>query len=106
MSVPPKTIKIMGQRFRVHLRQEPLVEEIGIVQGYMSSHKGEIIIRESRPELEVDTLIHEILHAIEYKMGLTHNEHYVNRFATGLTAVFHDNPKVLEYIAQRIKEEK
>lgn len=82
------------------------MDEGGIAQGLMSCQKGLIEIRESNPVLEVDTFIHEILHALEYKMGLEHNEHYVNRFAAGLTQVLKDNPTVLRYITERLKEAK
>jgi hypothetical protein len=101
----PKKLKIVGQNFKVSFLDTVLSDEGDKVQGLMSSQHGSIKVRKSRPFLEVDTLIHEIFHAIEYKVGLEFNEHWVSRVATGLTQVFVDNPKLLEYIQQRLKED-
>lgn len=57
----------------------------------------------------VNTLIHEVLHAIYYTYGMRevledkHEEYAVNTFANGLTQVFKDNPKFLEWAKENLK---
>jgi hypothetical protein len=104
MATHPKKAKIIGQPYTIRFLDVVTMSDGELAQGTCSSQTSVIEIRKSNAVLEVDTLIHEILHAIEYKMGLANNEHYVNRFATGLTQVFKDNPAVLKYITERLKE--
>jgi len=101
-----KSLKILGQRFKVSFKDRLIDEEYGIIQGRMSSHDGTIDIRKSHPVLEMDTVIHEILHAIEYKMGIPHNEYWVNKVATGIAQVLTDNPTLIAYLQAKIKEGK
>ena len=99
-------LNIGGQSFKVQFMKHVKSSNDGqYIQGEMSSQEGRISIRNSRPFLEVDTLIHEILHALEYKGGLEHNEYWVNRIATGLAQVFKDNPRLIEFIVQKLKED-
>lgn len=101
----PKKVNIGGQSFNVVFQPVVKLDDGQPVQGYMSSHEGVIKIRESQPFLDVDTLIHEIFHALEYKAGLEHNEYWVHRIATGFTQVLKDNPTVVKYIIERLKED-
>ena len=53
----------------------------------------------------VNTLIHEILHALIYQYGLAEDvkdieEKVVNTTANGLSAVFKDNPWLIDYIKE------
>lgn len=43
-----------------------------------------------------DTLLHEILHALEHTGGLPTRENHVRHFATGLIQVLRDNPSLVE----------
>lgn len=101
----PKQVKVIGQTFKISFDDSVTLDDGQKVQGYMSSQEGRIAIRNSRPFLEVDTLIHEIFHALEYKVGLDHNEYWVHRIATGFTQVLKDNPAVAKYIIERLKED-
>ncbi len=102
----PTKVNIGGQTFKV-VFQETVTSSVDgqKIQGEMSSQEGRIRVRKSRPFLEVDTLLHEIIHALEYKSGLEFNEHWVNRIATGLTQVIKDNPTVIKYMVERLKED-
>lgn len=45
-----------------------------------------------KPDQLMDTIIHEVVHAIDYQMHLGMTERQVHSVAAGLTAVFLDNP--------------
>ena len=58
-----------------------------------------------------NTLLHEILHAIVYQYGLAEDikdkeEKIVNTLTNGLSAVFIDNPWLLDYLKDKVKKEK
>ena len=40
-----------------------------------------------------DTVLHEVIHAVDHQMDTDLTETQVRRIATGLCAVFKDNPK-------------
>lgn len=59
------------------------------------------IYTNSEPMVVADTLLHEILHAVWFYMGLDdkHDEEaIVNRLATGFTTVLYDNPEILDFV--------
>jgi len=49
-------------------------------------------------DLELDTIIHEITHAIDYQMNLDMSERQVHGVGAGLAAVLIDNPKLIDYL--------
>ena len=55
-----------------------------------------------------NTLLHEILHAIVYQWNIEleekEEEKLVNSLTNGLTTVFVDNPKLMDYLKEKIKE--
>ena len=55
-----------------------------------------------------NTLIHEILHAIVYQWNMEleekDEERLVNGLANGLTTIFVDNPKLMDFLKDKIKE--
>ena len=55
-----------------------------------------------------NTIIHECLHAIIYQWNIElsekEEEHLVNALSNGLTTVFVDNPKLMDYFKEKIKE--
>lgn len=56
----------------------------------------------------IDTLIHEINHAIYWAYGIEDEdkeERIVGTFATALTQVFRDNPDLLDFIKHNLKED-
>lgn len=56
-----------------------------------------------------DTLLHEIMHAILHQQGRNDDpeeeERYVRALATGVIAVFQDNPRLAAWLAAPIVEE-
>ena len=55
-----------------------------------------------------NTLIHELLHAIVYQWNMEleekDEEKLVNGLANGLTTIFVDNPKLMDFLKDKIKE--
>lgn len=98
----PKILKI-GRRFYKVTRQY-LPEDYGRV----NLAKGIIRIDDPQPpEVVVDATLHEILHAIWADRRLpdrASEERAVTALAQGLTAVFRDNPGLLGYIDELLKE--
>lgn len=61
------------------------------------------------PVEEVDTVIHELFHAILYAQGREYagktEETYVRALATGFAGVLKDNPKFLNWLSHRLKNQ-
>ncbi|MDR5812026.1 hypothetical protein QCE62_00290 [Caballeronia sp. LZ033] len=58
---------------------------------------------------EVDTVLHEIMHAIRFTQGRENGgeveEDYVRSLATGLTNVFRDNPGLYRWVGRILKKD-
>lgn len=93
----PEKIKILGKVFKVV--SGPLSEDLN---GECDSDNQTIAIRDGQPlESEQDTLLHEVLHAVDDAMGLKMKEAQVKGAATGLLAVLKDNPRFTSYLRKR-----
>lgn len=91
---------------------------------WLKEHHGEFIAETSviklaknqRPSEELNTLIHEILHAIVYTYGLNNDagvlkktqdeEQVVAVLANGLQQIIRDNPKFLAYVSKQLGADK
>ena len=76
--------------------------------GYWDSNKGIINVAPGQDAFNSkDTLLHEIMHAILSQQGSMHpyklEESFVRPLATGLMAVFQDNPQVAKWLVAPIK---
>lgn len=94
----PRKLKVLGRTYTVRARRLP--DAFGQCDG----EDGVIDIDPKRcaePFIAQDTLLHEALHAILRQQGHAYDEHeerLVGALATGLVAVMHDNPKLVEYL--------
>lgn len=96
MSEPtlPPSIKIIGKVYTVEPVPE-LDEECGLCYDV----KQLIKISEELPqELSQDTLLHEVMHAVDYQMHINMKERQISAMASGLIAVFKENPEFVKYI--------
>ncbi|MBY4728630.1 MULTISPECIES: hypothetical protein [Burkholderia] len=101
-AVRPQRVRVLGKRYDItYLPEEQLPDVYGLC------HRGEqrIDIRESLPEREeVDTVLHEILHAILYGMGVQLSEAVEEKFvlatASGLISVLQDNPQFAKWLVK------
>lgn len=93
----PSKLRILGKPYAL---RHALIEDMG----YCWQNDGLIQIRaEQRPIEELDTVVHEVLHAILAGQGRQPNdrneERFVRAIATGLTTVLADNPSFRRYLA-------
>jgi hypothetical protein len=68
-----------------------------------------IQITRSQPNIlfAIDTLFHEIYHAIYVNTGLGYGsseEHVVSALATGMTQVYRDNPSLVQWLNASLQE--
>ena len=91
---------------------------------WVRDHHGEFVpetsviklAKDQRPSEELNTLIHEILHAITYIYGLNNDagplkktqveEQVVAVMASGLQQIIRDNPSFMAYISKQIGADK
>jgi hypothetical protein len=92
---PPAYVRVLGKPYTVEFIDD--FEDAG----QCFDVKQSIKIRADMPlELEQDTVVHELLHALDYSMHLEMAERQVSALAAGLLAVLRDNPSLLHYLSQ------
>lgn len=97
----PKSLRIMGRQYGINWVK---ANELGQSHvGLCTNSKLEIVVQDGQhPVEELDTLIHELFHAIWFQMSI--NEHdaeeevIVRKMAGGLTQVLMDNDHLRDYI--------
>jgi hypothetical protein len=98
----PTSIRFLGRTFPVIMR----TKDSGFSDNGLFDHDTLTIqIKEGQiPAEEVDTILHETVHGISYFMDLNLSERQVRLIATGLVALFQDNPEFAEYLTQPFKD--
>lgn len=87
-----KSLRILGKTFEVLWVDEVAEDAIGMCE----THRQRIVMMKGLPvDTERDTLLHEVIHAIDETMGTELTEQQVVALASGLLAVFNDNHKEL-----------
>jgi hypothetical protein len=87
-------VKILGKTYSVQVVDQ--VDEQDSL-GECNDTLQRILVKSGQPpDQTMDTVIHEITHAIDYQMHLGLTERQVHCVAAGLTAVFLDNPNLSE----------
>lgn len=92
--VLPQEIKIIGKTYRV----EPVPEMDDDCGACYDSKQLIKISEDLAQELAQDTLLHEVIHAVDFQMHTNLKERQVSALASGLTAVFKENPEFVKYI--------
>jgi hypothetical protein len=96
----PSSVVILGRVYNID--QKDFID--GDLLGQCDSDALKIMIKKNQPEiLEADTLLHEILHAIDDAMQTKMKERQVHCTATGLLALFKDNPDFVKYMFKVVK---
>lgn len=92
----PERIRILGKAFKVtNIVPDELL-------GECDTDTQTLAIRDGQPlESEQDTILHEVLHAVDEAMGLKLKEAQVKGIATGLLAVLKDNPALAAYLRRK-----
>ena len=95
----PKTLKILGKPFKFEYLTDQLDADLN---GECDCDKQLIRIREGQPlEAEQDTVLHELIHAIDEAVDSRMTESQVKRLATGLLAVFKENQRLATYLRRK-----
>ena len=107
MNIPEK-IKIDYRDYKLE-KWKQTVASANEAQGQFFAKEGVIgYTADEKGVSHANTLIHEIMHAIIYQWNMELEEKVeelvVNGLANGLTTVLVDNPKLLDYLKDKIKE--
>lgn len=91
----PKSLRILGKTYPVKVKKLP-----GGAWGMFYGPQQFIGMATSFSSMDeaVDTLLHEAIHAVEYNANLDYDEPRVRLMATGLLAIFRDNPALLKLV--------
>lgn len=98
-SIPrPDSIRIFGRVYNISY----LPYSIGLQSCGSTNHPNLLMViqEDQLPIEEADTLLHEVIHGIEYTMDLKLSEHQIRALATGLLGVLRDNPVFAKYIVE------
>jgi hypothetical protein len=104
----PEKIKIGYKSYKLE-EWKQTVASANETQGQFFAKEGVIgYTAEETGVSHANTLIHEMLHAIIYQWNMDVDEKVeelvVNGLANGLTTIFVDNPKLMDYLKDKIKE--
>lgn len=95
----PKRVRIEGKDYPI--KHKKLAGDLGLFEGreqcisISTGHKS--------ADEAADTMLHEILHAVEFNNGWDYDEPKVRRIATALLAILRDNPDVAQSIIGNYK---
>ncbi|MDQ3014189.1 MAG: hypothetical protein M3X11_26220, partial [Acidobacteriota bacterium] len=104
MSKLPPAVKIGAYDFKFICNKGHEADAHGEI--YYVSQEIFLSSKFPSPERAVDTVLHEIFHGLWHQSLLKRKEReepVVTTMATGLTQVFRDNPKLLEWIRDSLK---
>lgn len=99
ISALPTVVNILGKPYTI-----AVVESLddGASVGEMSEHLQQILIAAGQTfENERDTVLHEIVHSVEYRLLLKMREKQVAILATGLLQILRENPKLVAYLCAK-----
>ena len=107
MQIPEK-IKIGYKDYKLE-EWKQTVASANEAQGQFFSKEGVIgYVTTEKGVSHANTIIHECLHAIIYQWNMDLEEKVeelvVSGLANGLTTIFVDNPKLMDYLKLKIKE--
>jgi hypothetical protein len=89
----PRKLRIIGREFTIAREHESLFREN--CYGTIEWDECKIRLREKKPYFmefqEAQTLMHEIVHGIDFSFGIGLDEAQTTRLSTGLMAVIRDN---------------
>jgi hypothetical protein len=95
-----KNINIIGREYEVFF-----LDDLKELVGNCDSDNLKINIKNGQPALlETDTVLHEVVHAIDVAMQLNMSERQVYCVTTGLIATLKDNQQFLEYLYKALKK--
>lgn len=104
----PSSIKIISQSYDVKEMPEVEKRQSDFI-GLCRNNESEILIDERwKAQVQANTLLHEVLHAIAYQMGKfgldsKSEEKVVEVMANGICAVMRDNPDLFPLLQKGLE---
>ena len=107
MNIPDK-IKVGYKEYKLE-EWKQTVASANEAQGQFFSKEGIIgYVTTEKGVSHANTILHEVMHAIIYQWNIELDEKVeelvVNGLSNGLTTVLVDNPKLMDYLKEKIKE--
>lgn len=105
----PLRVRVLGKQYDlayVPPDSPKLMDGEDALVGQCDSEKQRILIAEGQPlESEQDTVLHEVLHAVDFAMSGVEDapEAVIRRLATGFLAVIKDNPSFVKYLSTKAR---
>lgn len=104
----PSELMILGHRYHLSVVEDPNVtlgrSDAGDALGMTDLNRGLMRFRgggEQSEDSVRDTLLHEVLHAVNYHMACDIHEDNIGRVATGLLAALRANPSLVAALISR-----
>lgn len=96
----PSNIRILGKDISVDYAPDgPIFAD----SGQMDESTLAILVRPGQlPIEEVDVILHEFFHALDYVLDLELTEHQVRLLGTGVAGVLQDNPEFAAFVTRRL----
>lgn len=95
----PNAIKVLNLDYTIEWCDDDWREQTAS-HGQHCYARQMIRIQRTTPQIEADTFLHEVMHAIADAMSISDGaseEEFVSRTATGLITVWRDNPAVWKW---------
>lgn len=107
--IPPKKVKVGSSVYSMDI-VDKYPEDFGIdpLYGATDPHVERIFLKRGQSEGQLqDTALHEVLHAIFSRAGMSvahaKEERIISRLVPWLLLVLQDNPKLVAYLTERVK---
>jgi hypothetical protein len=104
----PAEIVVLGHRYHFRVEEDPERTlgrgDTGHALGLTDLNRGKIIIRgggEQAEDAARDTMLHEVIHVVNFLLQLDMDEATVGRLSTGLLDTLRRNPELVAAIISR-----
>jgi hypothetical protein len=100
LTMIPKSVNVLGREYQIEVEQH-----LPNMFGYCDYENLLIKIKaDQQPAMELDTVLHEILHAIDYSMNTELEERQIYCMTVGILSVLKYNQPLLEYLYKATKK--
>lgn len=93
---PPRSVRIMGKLYKL------VVTEAEDVLGLSDNTNNVLSYRDDQHwQQKRDSVLHEILHSIDYSVAIGLEERQIHALGAGLYQLISENPTLMRWIARR-----
>lgn len=101
MKLPPDELRILGKRWNCIAKENIQSEKEAYGITCVDEQLIEYDSKHLTPSQMCDTVLHEVIHAIDFTIGTNLTEEQVHGTAAGLFAVLADNPEFCKWLLDR-----